>query len=157
MLSFSRVFSIGTSGRSWFSTEAGMQEVAALSVYSDPKVIRAMTLNITVLTPVAIYQSADFRLTDPSDASFIRDESAKTVILRYMSWSGFVTYTGIGSYNRVHLSEMVADWLTGIHAPTMADVAASIQREGTRLIKEVERRNRIRFRHTFTLAGSKII
>jgi hypothetical protein len=112
-----------------------------------------MTLNITVLTPVAIYQSADFRLTDPSDASFIRDESAKTVILRYMSWSGFVTYTGIGSYNRVHLSEMVADWLAGVHAPTMADVAAVIEREGTRLIKEVERRNRIRFRHTFTLAG----
>lgn len=112
-----------------------------------------MTLNITLLTPVAIYQSADFRLTDPSDASFVRDESAKTVILRYMSWSGFVTYTGIGSWNHVHLSEIVADWLTGIHAPTMADVAAIIEREGTKLIRELERRNRVLYQHTFTLAG----
>ena len=112
-----------------------------------------MTLNITLLTPIAIYQSADFRLTDPSDASFIRDESAKTVVLRYMSWSGFVTYTGIGSWNGVSLSEMVADWLTGIHAPSMADVAAIIEREGTGLIKELERRNHVLFRHTFTLAG----
>ena len=100
-----------------------------------------MTLNITLLTPIAIYQSADFRLTDPSDASFIRDESAKTVVLRYMSWSGFVTYTGIGSWNGVSLSEMVVDWLTGIHAPSMADVVAIIEREGTGLIKELERRN----------------
>jgi uncharacterized membrane protein len=112
-----------------------------------------VTLNITLLTPVAIYQSADFRLTDPSDASFIRDESAKTVVLHYMTWAGFVTYTGIGSWNGENLSGIVADWLTDIHTPSMADVAAIIERKGTRLIKELERRNHIRFQHTFTLAG----
>lgn len=112
-----------------------------------------MTLNITVLTPAAIYQSADFRLTDPRDASFVKDDSAKTVVLRYMAWSGFVTYTGIGSWNGVNLSEMVVDWLTGIHAPSMAEVAAIIEREGTNLIKELKRRNRVLFPHTFTLAG----
>jgi hypothetical protein len=112
-----------------------------------------VTLNITLLTPVTIYQSADFRLTDPSDASFIRDESAKTVVLHYMTWAGFVTYTGIGSWNGENLSEIVADWLTDIHTPSMADLAAIIERKGTRLIKELERRNHIRFQHTFTLAG----
>ncbi|OBH49281.1 hypothetical protein [Mycobacterium sp. E2479] len=112
-----------------------------------------MTLNITLLTPVAIYQSADFRLTDPADASLIRDESAKTVVLQYMSWAGFVTYTGIGSWEGENLSEIVADWLTGIPNPSMSEVAALIEREGTQLITVLERRNRTRFLHTFTLAG----
>jgi hypothetical protein len=112
-----------------------------------------LTLNITLLTPVAIYQSADFRLTDPADASLIRDESAKTVVLQYMSWAGFVTYTGIGSLEGENLSEIVAGWLTDVHNPSMSEVAALIEREGTRLIKELERRNRQRFQHTFTLAG----
>ncbi len=112
-----------------------------------------MTLNITLLTPVAIYQSADFRLTDPSDASLIRDESAKTVVLQYMSWAGFVTYTGIGSWDGENLSEIVANWLTGTPNPSMSEVAVLIEREGTRLIKDLERRNHQLFQHTFTLAG----
>jgi hypothetical protein len=112
-----------------------------------------LTLNITLLTPVAIYQSADFRLTDPADASLVRDESAKTVVLQYMSWAGFVTYTGIGSWEGENLSEIVADWLTGTPNPTMSEVAALIERLGTRLIKELKRRNNKVFKHTFTLAG----
>jgi hypothetical protein len=112
-----------------------------------------MTLNITLLTPTAIYQSADFRLTNPSDQSLITDESAKTVVLRYMSWAGFVTYTGIGSVNGVSLSEIVADWLTGTHTPSMTDVAAILEHKGTRLIRELRRQNRALYPHSFTLAG----
>jgi hypothetical protein len=114
---------------------------------------RTVTLNITLLTPTAIYQSADFRLTNPSDGSLIRDESAKTVVLRYTFWSGFVTYTGLGSWEGENLSDLVAGWLTGIHGATMADVAAIVEREGTRLIREPRRRNGTLFPHTFVLAG----
>jgi hypothetical protein len=112
-----------------------------------------LTLNITLLTPVAIYQSADFRLTDTADGSLVRDESAKTVVLQYMSWSGFVTYTGIGSWEGENLSEIVAEWLTGPPNPTMSEVAALVEREGTRLVKELKRRNNEVFKQTFTLAG----
>ena len=70
-----------------------------------------MTLNITLLTPLAIYQSADFRLRDLSDGSFMTDRSAKTVVLQYPTWSGFVTYTGLGSWQNRSISEFIADWL----------------------------------------------
>lgn len=112
-----------------------------------------MTLNITLLTPTAIYQSADFRLTDPSDGSPIRDESAKTVVLRYMSWSGFVTYTRLGSWEDENLSHLAADWLTGTYGATMTNVAAILERDGTRLLREVRLRNGTLFPHTFVLAG----
>lgn len=112
-----------------------------------------MTLNITLLTPFAIYQSADFRLTDPLAGSLVRDESAKTVVLQYMSWSGFVTYTGLGSCNRTNISDFVAEWLEGTHGFSMAEVAARIEDKGTHLLNRVRKPNGSRFEHTFTLAG----
>ena len=55
-----------------------------------------MTLNITVLTEGAVFQCADFRLTDLDSGDVISDASDKIVPLAVDSWSGFATYTGIG-------------------------------------------------------------
>ncbi|MGN7779032.1 hypothetical protein ACTJJE_05880 [Mycolicibacterium sp. 22603] len=112
-----------------------------------------MTLNITLLTPAAIYQSADFRLTNATDGTIIRDESAKTVVLQYQTFSGFVTYTGIGAWGGVDLSAIIGSWLDSTSGSSMANIAAILETEGTRLLNEVRRRNRKRFGHTFTLAG----
>ena len=114
---------------------------------------KILTLNITLLTPIAIYQSADFRLTDPADGSLITDESAKMAILQYPSWSGFLTYTGLGSCYGRHLSDIVAEWLTGMHGSSMAEVAARLEQNGTSLLNQVRKPNGERFKHTFTLAG----
>jgi hypothetical protein len=111
-----------------------------------------MTLNITVLTPAAIYQSADFRVTR-EDGSVIEDESAKIVVLQYLSWSGFVTYAGLGQCSGKDVSEFIAEWLEGIYGPSMADVAACLEREGTNLLHGIRERSGKRFALTFTLAG----
>lgn len=112
-----------------------------------------MTLNITVLTPTVIYQSADFRLTDPSNGSLITDTSAKTVVLQYQNWSGFVTYTGLGAWEGKNISELIADWLGDQTNRSMAEVADHLQRNGTSLLNDVRRRAHASFAHTFTLAG----
>ena len=111
-----------------------------------------MTLNITILTPLVIYQSADFRLTDARTGKPLRDASPKTVTLNYLEWNGFVTYTGIGSWRGRSMSDYLVEWLTGVPAPNIAEVAKIISDNGTRLLREIERRSS-RFKHTFTLAG----
>jgi len=113
-----------------------------------------VTLNITLLTPFAIYQSADFRLTDLDTGRLMTDQSAKTVILQYNSWSGFVTYTGLGSWYGRSVSEFVVDWLTdGVARSSMNDVALHLESGGTRLLTDVQQRSGYSVRHTFTLAG----
>src|SRR5271168_902477 len=109
-----------------------------------------MTLNITLLTPAAIYQSADHRLRDLSDGSFITDDSAKTVVLQYPTWSGFVTYTGLGLWQDRNVSEFIADWLDDGINRSMWEVAALLQSEGASLLDDA-RQGGTTFRHTFTL------
>ena len=112
-----------------------------------------MTLNITVLTRESIYQSADFRLTNSATGAVITDRSGKTVSFTYPAWTGFVTYTGLGSWGGRAVSEHVADWMGDGINRTMTQVAERLAQEGTKLLAEVRRRTRRQMPHTFTLAG----
>jgi uncharacterized membrane protein len=114
-----------------------------------------LTLNITILTPVTIYQSADFRLTDPKTGWPITNRSAKSVVLTYSTWAGFITYTGLGSWSNSSkaLSDWVAGWLDDGKERSMAEVADHLADEGTKLLTAVQRQTGRWFKHTFTLAG----
>jgi hypothetical protein len=111
-----------------------------------------MTLNVTVLTPIVIYQSADFRLTNPATGKPFLDPSPKTVTLTYPGWDGFITYTGVGSWRDRYVSDYLVEWLTGSADPSMADVAGIVADKGTELLQDIERYYSRRM-HTFTLAG----
>lgn len=111
-----------------------------------------MTLNVTVLTPTTIYQSADFRLTNFDTGEVITDSSPKTVTFTFRSWLGFITYTGVGSWRNQDISTLIADWLTGSAEISMADTARLVAANGTKLLRDFERFYPRR-RHTFTLAG----
>lgn len=112
-----------------------------------------MTLNITLVTPFAIYQSADFAIRGMKDKSFSRDDSAKIVVLQYSSWTGFVTYTGLGFWRGDHVSELIANWLDDRQDRTMWEVAAVLQSKGKDLLSAARNANEYSGRHTFTLAG----
>ena len=99
-----------------------------------------MTLNITVLTPVVIYQSADFRLTDSATGKLVTNRSVKTVGLTYPGWGGFVTYTGLGSWEGRAVSGWIANLLGGQSDLTMAQVAELLEAQGTKVIDAVARR-----------------
>lgn len=110
-----------------------------------------MTLNITILTPATIYQSADFRLTD--NGKLVTNRSAKSVILTYSTWIGFVTYTGLGRWYGKDLSDWVAEWLADGKQRSMAEVADHLADEGTKLLTAYRQQFRRQLQHTFTLAG----
>lgn len=111
-----------------------------------------MTLNVTVLTPTVIYQSADFRLTNIKTGKPLPDPSPKTVTLAYRAWNGFITYTGVGSWRDRYLSDYLVEWLTGPADLSMADVARIVANKGTELLHDMEIYYPRR-RHTFILAG----
>jgi hypothetical protein len=74
-------------------------------------------------------------------------------MLSYSEWNGFVTYTGIGRWINRDVSDYLVEWLTGVPAPSMTEVAEIIEYKGTRLLREIERRARHHYGQTFTLAG----
>jgi hypothetical protein len=111
-----------------------------------------MTLNISLLTEHTIYQSADLRLINCDTKRIEPDRSTKIVTLLYPSWSGFVTYTGIGRWHGKHTSTQLIDWLTGIKTATFAETAARICEAGTEYLGEIER-GWERRKHSFILVG----
>jgi hypothetical protein len=111
-----------------------------------------MTLNITVLTPNIIYQSADFKISNVGKAQLTFNPSPKTLGIGFSSWRGLLTYTGVGYWRGRDMSAIVADWLTGLQDVNMMDVARIIETEGTKVLRDYERFN-AREPHTFVLAG----
>jgi uncharacterized membrane protein len=115
-----------------------------------------MTLNITLLTRRAIYQSADFRLTDPDTNQLITDSSTKVVdLLGYPDWHGFVTYTGVGRWprNGRDTSQWVMDWLQGTHDARLNDIIDVLVTEGTRWLATIRQATRRRSKHSFIIAA----
>ena len=113
-----------------------------------------MTLNLTLLTAEAIYQCADFRLTDGDSRKPLDTKSMKLVTVHYTEWEGFVTYTGVGRWRRRDTSEWIVDWLTGMREASPDEVIERIRKQGTDFVRAIERaRGGRRFRHTFVVAA----
>lgn len=107
-----------------------------------------MTLNITILTRRAIYQSADFRLVSMATGDPVGD-SSKRVTVDYQSWRGFITYTGVGRIGDEDTSEVTKNWLEGARDLSFDDVAERLRKRGSAWLLAVAPG----VRHTFILAG----
>ena len=112
-----------------------------------------MTLNITLLTGQAIFQSADFRLYDLDNNKIVSNTSTKLVTLQYGKWDGFVSYTGVGRWRGRDTSEFIIEWLTGLQDATPTEVATRLCQKGTEWLCEIERAEKKRRRHTFIVAA----
>src|SRR6266516_255751 len=112
-----------------------------------------MTLNITLLTARTIYQSADFRLTDPNTGEVITDNSTKVVSLQYPDWYGFVTYTGVGRWQARDTSLWIVDWLQGSHDAQLDDIARLLVSNGTKWLEGIKRATGKWYKHTFPLVA----
>lgn len=119
-----------------------------------------MTLNITVISPSAIHQSADFQISKTEkDASGnwveLQPNSTKILPLRYQKWSGFVTYCGIGLWSGKRTDQYVVEWLADL-APnnaTFRDVVETIRVRGSNWLGGINRGRKEKFGHSFVLAG----
>jgi probable HAF family extracellular repeat protein len=119
-----------------------------------------MTLNITIVSEQEIHQSADFRVskTDKDEnGNWVEliPNSSKIVPLRYENWFGFVTYCGIGLWNRKQTDQCVVEWLADIGRtnPTFQDVVDQIRVRGLNWLLGINSGFNKPFRHSFILAG----
>jgi hypothetical protein len=97
-----------------------------------------MTLNITILTPQVIYQSADYALFDPRAGKPLLMPSTKAVVLSSFDWTGFITYTGIGRVGNKHTSEYVHEWVQNLDRPSFEDVVEMIRNRASLWVQAVK-------------------
>jgi hypothetical protein len=105
-----------------------------------------MTLNITVLSIKAIYQSADFRLS--VDGIPDPEPSTKRIIVTNDSWTGFITYTGVGRVGTEHTGNVVRGWLSGDAKRSFEQTVELLRAEGTTWLASIGP-----LAHTFVIAG----
>jgi hypothetical protein len=108
-----------------------------------------MTLNITILTPTVIYQSGDYKLSDPATGKAELMPSTKAVGLRYKDWTAFLTYTGIGRVGGRHTADFVSEWLRGHGDLSFAEAIELLRQRGSSWLNRVARGAR----HTFVVAA----
>jgi len=108
-----------------------------------------MTLNITLLTPKMIYQSADYMLFDERAGRRLAIPSTKAVVLANFDWTGFITYTGIGRVGKEHTSEIVEQWIQKLDRPSFEELVDVIQRRASRWVTSVKAGQP----HTFVIAA----
>ena len=97
-----------------------------------------MTLNITILTPKIIYQSADYALFDERAGQPVLMPSTKAVVLSNFDWTGFITYTGIGRVGNKHTSEYVQEWVRDLDRPSFEEVVELIRNRASLWVQAVK-------------------
>jgi probable HAF family extracellular repeat protein len=119
-----------------------------------------MTLNITIISPVGIHQSADFQISKTEkDANGnwieLQPNSSKILSLHYEKWSGFLTYCGMGLWQGKRTDEYAADWLAQISnfEATFEDTVKKIREQGTAWLAGINQSFGKIMAHTFVLAG----
>jgi hypothetical protein len=119
-----------------------------------------MTLNITLVSPSGIHQSADFQISrTDKDAKGnwveLQPNSTKIVPLRYQKWFGFVTYCGIGLWNGKRTDQYLTEWLADLAEsnPNFRDVVEKIRVRGSNWMNWINRGVKEKFGHSFVLAG----
>jgi hypothetical protein len=71
---------------------------------------KVVTLNITLISQRAIYQSADFLLSDGTTGAPLTERGHKSVLVNRLDWSALVCYAGVARAPHVD----VARWLGGL-------------------------------------------
>jgi hypothetical protein len=112
-----------------------------------------MTLNITLLTPTIIYQSADYRLWNPDANIVLTDTSTKIVTSETFEWQSFVTYTGVGQWEWRDTSEWVVEWLTGLSGHSFMDMVERIREKGSEWLQGIRRETGTAWQQTFVAAS----
>lgn len=122
------------------------------------KIVR-MTLNITVLSPRGIHQSADFQLSEPEQDTngnwvVVQENASKIVALHFKRWSGLLTYCGVGLWNGMRTDQVASEWLSRIGwEATFHQALEAIRSNGSAWIAGINKASgRVR-PHTFVLAA----
>ena len=117
---------------------------------SRKKWVPTVTLNITVITPTVIFQSCDYRLSDPKSGQPENEPSTKILTVSFKKWSGFLTYAGIGRMGSKETSEFAAEWFQGRSNLSFDQATELIRERSSSWVHKVASRYS---HHTFVLAA----
>ena len=119
-----------------------------------------MTLNITVVSPAGIHQSADFRISETErDATGkwigLHENAAKIIPMHFGTWSGLLTYCGMGLWGGRRTEEYAAEWLAQQPRAnvTYHEVLEVIRERGSHWIAGINSAMGKPMAHSFALAG----
>src|SRR6185503_5217568 len=109
---------------------------------------KQVTLTQTIVAPWGIWQSADYRLTDPQTGEIVENWSHKYVSVLCKDGHALITYTGVArlTRNSPDLSDWLADQLDGF-AVTIPDTIKRIEEVASRHL------TKYRIPHIFTIAA----
>ena len=114
--------------------------------------VSRMTLNITVLTREAVFQSADFRLTNAETGKLMDNNSQKVMNISYNRWGGLLTYTGLGKWGGKDAGVWLTEWLSEDSALTLDDVTKIITERAYEVLSKLRSPKGDIFHHTFVIA-----
>jgi hypothetical protein len=97
-----------------------------------------MTLTQTIVAPWGIWQSVDYRLTDPRTGGTFEKWSHKSVSVRCGDGGALITYAGTGRFDfnpdSPDISEWIANELHG-HSGTVDQAVRRIEQVSSSLLK----------------------
>ncbi len=108
-----------------------------------------MTLNITLANSWGIWQSSDYRLTDPNTGEPFDDPSNKCITIDCSDGNIHLIYSGIGRVYDVHISDWLRRMLRG-ELRTVDNTLILIREEATRQLGPIVRG---KFDHCFSIGA----
>jgi hypothetical protein len=108
-----------------------------------------MTLTQTIVAPWGIWQSVDYRLTDPRTGGTFEKWSQKSVLVRCCDGGALITYAGVGRFDFDPDSPDISDWIAHQlhgHSGTVDKAVRRIEQVSSSLTK-------FRTHHTFTIGA----
>jgi hypothetical protein len=98
-----------------------------------------MTLNITMVAPWGLWQSSDYRLTNPRTGQVEDDASGKFMGIRCLDGAALITYTGIGRVGNESVTDWILKVLRGKYNLTVDQTLILIRESATQMFSKVAR------------------
>lgn len=115
---------------------------------------------MTLVTPWAIHQSADYRLAQLDSTGSerfvpISNHSAKIVVVQYFEWTAFISYCGIGMWEGRHTYHWLSHWLTHDlgEQQSFDQIVQKVESSGSAWLGEITKPLGKTPRHTFVVAA----
>jgi tetratricopeptide (TPR) repeat protein len=109
-----------------------------------------VTLNVTLATRAAIYQTGDFRLTNTTTGKYEDYSAQKQVLVQRYDWTALVAFAGVGSVGKLSVSGWLAGQIAKIPMDGSVEQLITLVLEADSWLRNVPRQHR---RHTFTVGA----
>jgi hypothetical protein len=109
-----------------------------------------MTLTVTIINQHGIWQSSDFRLTDPKTGKSVDEYSMKQMAFRCRDGAFLLTYAGAGSVHNIDFSDWIRQFSRG-ESRTVDETLIFIRERATADLGKILQKQKVR--HMFSIGA----